>query len=107
MTPELQAILSELKARLTELYGERLEKLILFGSQARGDAEPDSDIDVLVVLKGEVDDSKDIHERKLDIIVDLSQRYNTLVCVTEMSSDRFHTRKSPLLINVRREGIQI
>jgi len=31
MTPELQTILSELKARLTDLYGERLEKLVLFG----------------------------------------------------------------------------
>jgi uncharacterized protein len=35
--------------------GEKLEAVILYGSQARGDARPDSDIDILVVLKGKFD----------------------------------------------------
>ncbi|MBL0062906.1 MAG: nucleotidyltransferase domain-containing protein [bacterium] len=54
MNPKLKPILDELREALAAHYGERLSKLVLFGSQARGDAEEDSDIDVLVVLKGEV-----------------------------------------------------
>ena len=54
MNPRLKAILTELRSRLESLYGDRLVKLILYGSQARGDAEPDSDIDVLVVRQGAV-----------------------------------------------------
>jgi len=70
MTAQLKAILSELHARLSELYGKRLERLVLYGSQARGDAEPDSDIDVLVVLKDlgrRWDESRRVSEIRADI----------------------------------------
>lgn len=51
---------------LAACYGERLKQLVLFGSQARGDADPESDIDLLVVLAGPVDDAKE-HERTRDM----------------------------------------
>lgn len=34
------------------MYGERLERVVLFGSYARGDAGPDSDYDVAIFAKG-------------------------------------------------------
>jgi predicted nucleotidyltransferase len=40
------------RAALDKVYGERIERVVLFGSRARGDARPDSDYDVLVFLKG-------------------------------------------------------
>jgi predicted nucleotidyltransferase len=54
MNEKLQTILTELRRRFEALYGERLVRMVLFGSQAREDAELGSDIDVLVVLKGPV-----------------------------------------------------
>jgi len=50
----IQPTLHELKLGLKELYGDRLVKLILFGSHARGEANLDSDIDLLAVLKSPV-----------------------------------------------------
>lgn len=44
-------IISQFKSVLQQLYGERLSKVILFGSYARGEAKDDSDIDFLIVLK--------------------------------------------------------
>jgi predicted nucleotidyltransferase len=44
-------ILAQFRAALTELYGARLERVVLFGSRARGDAQPDSDYDVAVFTK--------------------------------------------------------
>ncbi|MEL6222113.1 MAG: nucleotidyltransferase domain-containing protein, partial [Cyanobacteria bacterium J06627_8] len=44
-------VLDSLSNYLNHLYGQQLEELILFGSHARGEATPESDIDVLVVLK--------------------------------------------------------
>jgi predicted nucleotidyltransferase len=41
-------ILAKFRAALDEMYGARLERVVLFGSQARGDARPDSDHDVAV-----------------------------------------------------------
>jgi predicted nucleotidyltransferase len=52
---QLDYIVKELRDRMTETYRDRLIALILFGSQARGDANPDSDIDILVVLKDDID----------------------------------------------------
>ncbi|MFI5012137.1 MAG: nucleotidyltransferase domain-containing protein [Hyphomicrobiales bacterium] len=44
-------VLSRFRAALDEVYGERIERVVLFGSRARGDARPDSDYDVAVFLK--------------------------------------------------------
>jgi len=54
MTAEERAILHELRRELATLYGDRLEQLVLFGSRARGDADVASDMDLLVVLKGDM-----------------------------------------------------
>jgi uncharacterized protein len=106
MTDELKQILSELKSQLTTLYGERLEKLVLFGSQARGDAEPDSDIDVLVVLKGEVDDDLEI-ERTGSIMSQLSLRHSLVLSGVWVSVQEYESRRMPLVQAAHREGVSI
>jgi uncharacterized protein len=44
-------ILKRFRASVTEMYGDRIERVVLFGSRARGDAQPDSDYDVAVFLR--------------------------------------------------------
>jgi predicted nucleotidyltransferase len=44
-------ILRRLRASLDRTYGSRIDRVVLFGSRARGDARPDSDYDVAVFLK--------------------------------------------------------
>ena len=106
MSAKLAQILAELRHRLEQLYGPRLVKLVLFGSQARGDAEPGSDIDVLVVLEGPVSPGEEI-ERTGEIVAGLSLEYDEVIACVFMSADRFANEGSPLLLNVRREGVTI
>ena len=106
MNEKLTAILGELRRRFEVLYGERLVQIVLFGSQARGDAEPGSDIDVLVVLKDPVHPGEEIG-RTIDIVAELSLQHNEVISCVFIGEDRFRHRYGPLLRNIRREGIRI
>ncbi len=49
--PEADAILTRFRAALGEIYGDRLERVVLYGSRARGDHRPDSDYDIAVFIR--------------------------------------------------------
>lgn len=53
--PHVAKLLTRARERLDEHYGPRLAGLVLHGSVARGTAEPESDIDLLVLLRDEID----------------------------------------------------
>src|SRR5688572_16446631 len=106
MNDKLTTILAELRCRFEALYGERLVQMILFGSQARGDAVSGSDIDVLVVLKDPVQPGEEI-DRTIGIVADLSLQHNEVISCVFMGEERFTHRYGPLLRNIRREGIRI
>lgn len=102
----IDKILAELQKQLKLIYGQRLLKIILYGSYARGQANKDSDLDVAVVLKGKVNPGKEI-DRMLDALVDLNLKYQVLVSVYPVSEKDFQSRPSPLLINIRNDGVAL
>ena len=104
MTEKSNTVLSELRGKLEARYGDRLARLVLFGSQARGDAEAGSDIDVLVVLRGNVAPVEEI-EKAGALATDLSLRYDTLLSLAFVFEDRYQAEHSPFLMNVPREGV--
>lgn len=100
---ELRTILGDLRRRLERLYGDRLVQVLLFGSQARGDAGPDSDIDVLVVLEGEVHVWAEI-QRTIADVADVSLAYDAALECTFISRDDFEQESSLFMETVRRDG---
>ena len=102
----LKPLLGELRAGLEALYGHRLAGLLLYGSRARGDAEAGSDLDVLVALRGQVSPGEEI-ERTSGLLASLSLRHNEVVSCVFMSEERLRHEQSPLLLNVRREGLPV
>ena len=106
MAPALHEILREFRHGLECIYGSRLAGLILFGSQARGDALPDSDIDVLVVLHGLVNALQEAG-RIREFRGDLCLRHNIVVSCVYVSAEQVQAADSPLLQNVRAEGVTL
>jgi predicted nucleotidyltransferase len=98
--------LAKLSGALHDLYGARLDRLVLFGSRARDDARCDSDIDVLVVLGGNVHPSREI-DRTGEIVSSVSLEYDTVISCVFVSSGRYTQGTGSLLANVRREGIRV
>jgi predicted nucleotidyltransferase len=103
---KLSQILKELHERLVEHYGDRLVKVVLFGSQARGDATFGSDIDVMVVLKGDVHPNEEL-ERTGDLVAALSLKYDVLLSTVFRPEEAYIRAETPLLINVHSEGVLV
>jgi predicted nucleotidyltransferase len=106
MTAALHEILQEFRNGLERIYGPRLAGLVLFGSQARGDALPDSDIDIMVVLHGSVEPLKEA-SRISRFRGDLCLRHNVVITCVYVSADEAQAAGSPLLQNIRAEGVAL
>ncbi len=98
-----QAI-KEFVQKTQSLYGERLVQILIYGSCARDTATEESDIDLAIVLAGDVRPGREI-DRMIDIITDINLEYGVLLSVYPVSEEDYRHTNSPLLINIRREGI--
>lgn len=103
---ELKIILSEVKKELKKLYDDNLVDIVLYGSYARGDYNENSDIDLLVVLKNIKSIGNEI-DKIVDAIYDINLKYNTLISVVPVSYEDYKNINSPLLLNVRQEGVLV
>lgn len=98
--------LDEFKNELMRTYSARLKAVYLYGSHARGTATDDSDIDVMVVLDGDVFPADEI-SRISGVLSDICLRHDLLLSVFPVSETWYSDRQSSLFINVRREGVPV
>lgn len=101
----VQSVLDAAKPRLEAIYGERLKKLIVYGSQARGDARPDSDVDLMIVLAGNVDPHEEAR-RTSRLVIELAGEHGVALSPLHLSESHFQ-RSRPLPRMARREGIEL
>jgi uncharacterized protein len=97
-------LIDELKQGLVALYGERLDLLYLFGSRARGDQEPDSDVDILIVL----DDIGHYYGELVwtsELVASLSLRYEVNISRTFLSADEWQSGESPFVLTAREDAV--
>lgn len=81
MQAKVDPILMRLRADLDAAYGDRIERVVLFGSRARGEARPDSDYDVAVFLKslrGFDEEAERVATIEADILSDTGAVINAL-----------------------------
>jgi predicted nucleotidyltransferase len=103
---EVAAAVGDVRRALVAAYGERIVRIVLYGSYARHDARPGSDVDLLLVLRGELDRAREL-ARVVESTYDVLLERGVHVSVLPMSEEDFLTRATPLLLNVRREGIPL
>ena len=97
--------MARFRAALDAAFGARIERVVLFGSRARGDARPDSDYDVAVFLREDVDVGREItmlSEIGTDILMDTGAVINALPF-----REGAHGERTIFMAEVRRDGIEL
>ena len=96
-------VLQQFRDALADVYGDRIERIVLFGSRARGDARPDSDDDIAIFLK-----DLSNHWQEIRRIVDIEQsiRDDTSADIHTMPfpAGSWRDTASPLMYEVHRDG---
>src|SRR4051794_2997012 len=98
-------ILARFRAALGALYGDRLERVVLFGSRARGDAHADSDYDVAVFLRNLTDrwgEARRLSAIETDILADTGAFIHAMPYRAGAYRER-----TPLMHEIRLEGVDL
>jgi uncharacterized protein len=103
---DLAKLLERLDRGLKDLYGGRYRGLILYGSYARGEADEGSDVDLLLLLEGEVDGWHEIL-RSEPVKWSLSLESGYVLSLMPVSVDAYRDAQKPYLMNARREGVTV
>jgi predicted nucleotidyltransferase len=87
---------------------EPAARIILYGSRARGDARPDSDWDLLILLNGAVDHHRaaTVRHRLYDLELESDMVLSTMV-LSNAAWETPLSRAMPFYANVMREGIEV
>lgn len=102
-----RAVLEEFKRRIEQRHPQELVRLVVFGSQARGQATSDSDIDVLAVVRSQDWRLGDVIR---DLGYELELAYGLVLSIQVMSQEQYDHRTalgSTFLKNVEREGLTV
>lgn len=103
---EPRALAEAIAAELRGLYGERLVEVVLYGSQARGEAHPDSDVDLAVILD-EVDSPWDELRHMDEILWRHTLDSGLTISATPLSEVAWSAADPPLVRQARTEGIAV
>jgi predicted nucleotidyltransferase len=103
---KFRQIAEAFKRDLYRYYGENLRNVILFGSMARDESREESDMDLLVVLNHSENMEKE-SERILEMAIELEKKMDIpfIISALPVKQYDYHTRETPLLMNVRKEGV--
>jgi predicted nucleotidyltransferase len=106
-SPISEQILVDLKKSVQEIVGERLIKLVLYGSRARGDYNKDSDTDIAIVVRGL---SREMKHRMLSRVADIEFEYLRSLSTLILSEEDFillKKRERRIAADIEKEGIPL
>lgn len=105
----LNDLLLQVARHSKEVFGDKLEKVILYGSYARGDYDEESDIDVMIMVDLPPEKLSKYREKILDFCVDLNLEHLVVIMPKLQSKQLFEEWKAvlPFYQNVLKEGIPV
>jgi predicted nucleotidyltransferase len=107
LTKEEKAGLEEIKERVQTIVGQRLRGIRLFGSKARGDFDPESDLDIAILVDGLDQETK---RKIIDIVADVELKFLVVVSSLVLSWEDFQSlrsRERRIALDIESEGVPV
>jgi predicted nucleotidyltransferase len=103
---DLPPALRNVRPSLEAAFGRRLRSVVLYGSRARGDHRPDSDIDILVVLDGPIALERDV-PATVDALYPIQLEVGVPLHASPVDADAYEASEQDFYRRVRREGVAL
>ena len=102
----LQEVFEKMIPGFQTIFGNVLEKVILYGSVARGTQTMESDVDIAVIVRKY---TEDMHDKMIDLTVDMELEYNKVLSVLLIDYDNFREWEDvlPFYKNMKKDGIML
>ena len=102
----LQEVFERMIPGFQTIFGNVLERIILYGSVARGTQTAESDVDIAVIVRRY---TENMHDKMIDLTVDLELEYNKVLSVLLIDYDNFREWEDvlPFYKNMKKDGIML
>jgi uncharacterized protein len=98
-------VLAEFRTALGPIYGDRIERVVLFGSRARGDARADSDYDVVIFLRDFAGRWREL-DALIPLVTDIVEQSGAVIHPLPYPAGAWRER-TPLMHEVRSDGVDL
>jgi uncharacterized protein len=106
--PQDDPLLKRFRAAVDEIYSDRVECVVLFGSRARGDAQPESDYDIAVFLRDMADTDRAAEMNRLaDLSTAILYDGGPFVHAMPYGAGSYIDERMPLMHEIRADGIDL
>ena len=102
-------VVEDIKREISASLGNELKEIILYGSYARDEQTDESDIDIVVLLDGDVLDMSGIRQKLADIKVDLSLKYDVVISIIIKKYNHYLRNRDfvPFYSTIDKEGVEL
>ncbi|MEK7273821.1 MAG: nucleotidyltransferase domain-containing protein [Candidatus Desantisbacteria bacterium] len=106
---EINIIINELIEKVSPIFGDRLKKVILYGSYARGDYDAESDVDVMFLVDKQEEELRKDVKKVIRLETEIGLQYDIFISPLLQSYAKFlkYLPDLPFYQNIEKEGIVI
>ena len=107
MPINIEQIIALFNKKVNNLLGNRLKKIILYGSYARGDYNKNSDIDIMILTDLTFNEIEEYRDKVSDIAFDIELEKGIVISPVIKNIEFYNSKIDvvPFYINVQKEGV--
>lgn len=105
----LKGVLEQVKQDSAKAFGDKLSRIILYGSCARGDNTPESDVDIMIILDCDFEEIRKFRERAAEISSEIGLKEDVVVSISLRDKRHFDENADflPFYKNIIKEGVSV